>query len=330
MSTGALALHEGVLFVGRYTSGGEVLVFDLDGRQLEAGFHLPPMQGASGVALAGLAVDSDRKLWMADVQSGRVRCANLFGREGADFAPAPGKLEAPMSVLLSASSAAAPIGIALAETSKWTGVFVATSGKSVGAVGLYLANGHRLLVLRSLGNPKAPFDRISGLTSFRNILWVVEAGARRIQVFRDGEFHFCFDGGRLSDRALEPEGIPRALAPVGDGRVVVVVEESTEGCASANTGLFLVSERGKPLCQLAATGTEEGRISHPVDVVVEEIRPWPHESEAEVDRRRRILVLDRDGDRIQVFNMAGRCYGAFPEFEECQKSRVPLEKPLQS
>lgn len=320
MNTGALSLHEGVLFIGRYTGSGDIFVFDLDGRQLEAGFSLPPSANTTSVAITGLAVDGDRKLWIADAFAGRVRCVNLFGKVGADFAPALGRLEAPLSGATLGGDGA-PVDVALAESSKWTGIFVATAGKRVGAIALYLANGTRLLALRSLGSPKEPFDRVARMSSSADLLWVVEAGARRVQVFRAGDFHFSFPVGRLGEQQSAPEGLPRALAPVGDGRLVVAIEEDVARGDASNAGLFLLTGRGLSLQKLAAAGTAEGQISHPIDIAVEAIRPWPHETEAEVDRRRRVVVLDLDGDRIQVFNLAGRCYGAFPTFEECEKPK---------
>ena len=37
------------------------------------------------------------------------------------------------------------------------------------------------------------------------------------------------------------------------------------------------------------------------------------ENEAGRDRETRILSLDLDGERVQVFTLEGRCYGAFQE-----------------
>jgi hypothetical protein len=329
MSRGALALEEGVLFVARYTGAGEVLVFDLDGRQLEAGFCLggegrpvAPLgnadetedlngpQASQPILAAGLAVDGDRRLWLADAGTGQVRCATLFGKQEASFTPSPGKSEGTLR------QAPGPVDVALADSSKWSGVFVASPGKRVGAVGLYLPNGHRILALRSEGSPQAPFDRISRIFAAGDLLWVVEAGARRVQVFREGDFHYSFSAGRLGISSQAPGGIPVALAPVGDGRLVIAAERAaaSEGANNDHAGLFLVSGHGTPIRRIAAEGAEEGQVTHPVDVVVETIQAWPYETEAEADRRRRVVVLDRDGDRIQVFNLFGRCYGAFPGF----------------
>jgi hypothetical protein len=53
---------------------------------------------------------------------------------------------------------------------------------------------------------------------------------------------------------------------------------------------------------LAEGGVGDGCVHEPDDLAVEE---------AECDRRSRVAVLDRDAERVQVFNLEGRCHGAF-------------------
>jgi hypothetical protein len=55
---------------------------------------------------------------------------------------------------------------------------------------------------------------------------------------------------------------------------------------------------------LAEHGDDGGQVIEPSDVVVE-----PEAS----DRTRRLAVIDRDGERVQVFTLEGRCHGAFEE-----------------
>ena len=311
MNPGGLFLHEGVLFVAGYDQPGSIRAFDLDGRRLDSGVVLERVAGAPAPSISGLAVDADRKLWAADAGSGLVRCLSLFGHEAGSFAPQGKPLEQPLGGQLGIN---APIDVALAQSSKWTGVFAAVPGRRVGAVALYLPDGTLLQTLRSEGNPQAPFRRVVRIASHGELLFVVEAGARRVQVFRAGEFHYSFPAGRLGDGSVAPEGRPRALAPMGDGRLVVAVEhmgEDREAGADRNSGVFVVSERGGAESRLAGPGSGEGEIDHPVDVAVESVLAWSHESRGDLDRRRRVVVLDRDGGRIQVFNLAGRCYGSF-------------------
>ncbi|MFT5829965.1 MAG: hypothetical protein ACI9D0_000543 [Bacteroidia bacterium] len=314
MNPGGLFLHEGVLFVAGYDKPGSILAFDLDGRRLDSGVVLGQSPGAQAPSISGLAVDADRKLWVADTGSGLVRCVSLFGQEAGSFAPQVKPLEEPLG---GQARGDGPVDVALAQSSKWTGVFAAVAGRRVGAVGLYLPDGTQLQTLRSVGDPQAPFRRIARIASFGELLFVVEAGARRVQVFRAGEFHYSFPAGRLGGSSVGPEGRPRALAPVGDGRLVMAVERTGEdrievaAGADQNSGLFVLSARGGEEVRLAHTGTGEGEIDHPVDVVVESVLAWGHESREDLDRRRRVVVLDQDGGRIQVFSLAGRCYGSF-------------------
>ena len=264
MNPGGLFLHEGVLFVAGYDQPGSILAYDLDGRRLDSGFVLGALDGGPAPSLSGLAVDADRKLWVADAGSGLVRCVNLFGQEAGSFAPQVKPLEAPLG---GKHPGTGLVDVALAQSSEWTGIFAAAAGRRVGAVGLYLPDGTLLQALRSEGDPKAPFRRVVRIAAEGELLYVVEAGARRVQVFRAGEFHYAFGADRLGDSLVAPAGRPRALAPVGDGRLVVAVEslgedgEEAGGGVDRNCGLFVLTGRG--------------------------------------------------GGRIQVFNLAGRCFGSF-------------------
>lgn len=318
MNTGGLYLHEGVLFVAGYDKPGSIRAFDLDGRRLDPGAVLERTGSGSAPAISGLAVDADRKLWVADSGSGLVRCLSLFGKEAGSFAPQGKPLEQPLGGQLGGQLGVnAPIDVALAQSSKYTGVFAAIPGRRVGAVALYLPDGSLLQTLRSEGDPQAPFRRVVRIATHGELLFVVEAGARRVQVFRAGEFHYSFPAGRLGESSVASEGRPRALASVGDGRLVMAVEPVGEGdndCevgADRNSGLFVLSERGGAEARLAGPGCGEGEIDHPVDVVVESVLAWEHESQGDLDRRRRVVVLDQDGGRIQVFSLAGRCFGSF-------------------
>ena len=50
-------------------------------------------------------------------------------------------------------------------------------------------------------------------------------------------------------------------------------------------------------------GEEEGGFANPSDIAVEP---------GATDRDTRVAVVDRDGDRVQVLTLEGRCYGTFP------------------
>ena len=313
MNGGSLALFEGVLYWG-LDRGREAAVraHDLDGHPLEV--ELGPRPGAAAsTSVSGLAVDPDRRLWLADTRAGLVRGYSLFGREGATFTPTPGELEAP-----AASYVDGPVDLAVAPGDTWTGLWVASGGERRGAVGLYLPDGTRLASLRSEGDPKKAFRRVVRLAVRGEELWVLEAGARRVQVFRRGEFHFLFDlpaaaggararaggAGRSGRAGLGPRTWPRALWPLSDGRLVLAVA-GEEG----DDAVLLLDHQGH-LERVLATGDgtdAEGRVLGPVDLVVEE---------ATEDRRARLALCDLEGARVQVFNLEGRCYGSFAAFGE--------------
>ncbi len=303
MNGGSLALFEGVLYWGLDRGrGAAVCAHDLDGHPLEVELGPRPgdAAGATGASVSGLAVDADRRMWLADTRAGLVRGYSLFGREGASFAPQPGPLEAP-----AADYVDGPVDLAVAPGETWTGLWVASGGERRGAVGLYLPDGTRLASLRSEGDPKRAFRRVVRLAVRGEELWVLEAGARRVQVFRRGEFHFLFDLRALAAGRTWP----RALWPLSDGRLVLAVAGE-----SGDDAVLLLDHSGHSLRVLvegadAELGAEppEGRVLGPVDLAVEE---------AAEDRRARLVLCDLEGARVQVFNLEGRCYGSFAAFGE--------------
>ena len=74
MNGGSLALHEGVLFWaldrGR---GAAVRAHDLDGHPLDVELGPRGADLAGLASISGLAVDGDRRLWLADTRAGVVR-----------------------------------------------------------------------------------------------------------------------------------------------------------------------------------------------------------------------------------------------------------------
>ena len=73
------------------------------------------------------------------------------------------------------------------------------------------------------------------------------------------------------------------------------------GPASA---LLLCDASGRILRVLATEGAGAGCVDQPGDVVVEE---------GDRDATSRVVVIDREGERVQVFTLEGRCYGSFAE-----------------
>jgi hypothetical protein len=272
-----------VLYVGRHAKTASVHSYDLDGRPLEE--HLSFRDAArGGSSLNGLDLDGDRRIWVADGAAAKLRAFTLFGRqilelgdEAEERADRVGGLGRPVDLLCSGSM-------------EDFCVTVASSGTRRHAVQEHHLEQGRSRSLRPMGEPEGRFRQVVRLARFERELFVVEARARRVQVFRDGEFHYAF-------RIPDPQGgwvEPAAVAPLDDGRLVLAVRGDT-------SGLLLVDRAGKLLQVLADGGSRPGDVFEPSDVVVEQ---------GSADHRRRCAVIDWEGDRVQVFNLEGRCYGS--------------------
>jgi hypothetical protein len=284
---GRLALKGGILYVGRHTArAGFVRPFDLDGHALGPGF---PVRGVDGgrASIAGLAVDDDHRIWVADAASRRVRAFSAFGRELAEFASrAPGDADR-------AGSLGSPVDVACSGVEDEARICVASGGTRRHALHLFDRHGERVLSLRPAGDPLGVFRGLTAVAVRDRTVWACERGAHRVQVFRDGEFHFLFgvDLGRLSSQAFEP----RAIATLSDGRLVVAH-------GGAEGALLLLEREGRIARVLARGGPGSGEVFEPSGVVVDE-----RDSEGSS----RIAVIDSDGDRVQVFTLEGRCFGSF-------------------
>ena len=112
-------------------------------------------------------------------------------------------------------------------------------------------------------------------------------------MFRGLEFHYAMPLPELG------EARPTAVAAAPGGRPVV--------CWEGTGGAVLALDRDGAIegC-LAAAGEDEGSVAYPTGLVC---------VPGEDDRRTRVVLLDRDGRRVQVFNLEGTCYGAFARGE---------------
>ena len=149
--------------------------------------------------------------------------------------------------------------------------------------------------MRSLcprGDPRGRFRGVRGIGRWEDHLLVCES-VGVVQVFRGHEFHFAYPvpgraGGRFE---------PTSIATLPDARAVLAV-------AGEESALLLVDRSGRLLRVIAEAGEQEGCVVDPSDVAL---------AEGSEDRTTRVCVIDRDGDRIQVFTLDGHCYGAFRE-----------------
>ena len=292
--SGSLTLHRGTLYVGRHGKTARVVAYDLDGHALGEGFRFRDERLGRSEA-SGLAVDDDRGVWVADTPSQRVRRFSVFGQETGGLGLA---LERPLEGAADedrAGTVRQPVDVVVEGDTDGLRLVVASGGERRHGVQVFDEAGCHLGSPRPLGDPRGRFRRIRGLASHGRFLYVAEGGAQRVQVFRDGEFHFAFE--LEPARQGEPRPEPVALDALEDGRVLVAV-------AGVRSALLLFDPAGRLQRVVAEDGDGEGRVEQPCDVVVER---------DVADVRRRVAVLDRDGLRVQVFTLEGRCYGAFEE-----------------
>ena len=296
---GSLCLHRGVLWVGRHEKTAHVQAFDLDGHPLTSGFSFrDPRLGRSQAT--GIAVDEDRNLWVADAPASRVRRFTAFGLEIGGLGLALDEAPGPAGREDEAGRVRDPVDVAVRGDGDGLLLAVASGGERRHAVQLFDGEGRLLSSLRPEGDPRGRFRGVRGLALAGRHVLVAEYEAQRVQVFRDGEHHFSFHpgaearGGRpfVADERCGPS----AVVPVGDGRMVVAMHGTP-------SSLLLFDGAGRLLRRLAEHGEHEGAVCHPDDVVLE---PGVD------DRASRLAVIDKDGDRVQLFDLAGRALGTFP------------------
>lgn len=282
---GALALGAGVLYVGRHETTAHVRPYDWDGRPISAGFSFRG-PGGEPCELVGLDVDEDRHLWVADRRSSRVRVFTVFGREVATLGEGSAAGVDVRGGWSDLSSLALQVpGNEQEESSLW----IARGGWMRHAVQRVSLQGAWLQSLRPEGNPLGKFRDVLAVAHSTPWTYVAEGRPGRIQVFRDGEFHFAYSVPARPGARFEPTG----LAPLSDGRLVVA-------CGGDASALLLLDAAGRLQTVLAQGGRGDGEVLAPGDVVLEEGRDGGDA---------RLAVIDQDAERVQVFTLTGRCFG---------------------
>ena len=270
----------GVLYVLRDERGPRLRPYDWDGRPLGEGFAIPAAD--SGVCdPRALAVDGDRRLWIADRGARALRAFSVFGLEVRRLAAPPGRPQRGSGFEQLSALAAAGVEDELL-------LAAGSGGERRHALALCAADGRAPVSLRPLGDPQGRFSGLCDLVLAGRTLHACEEQAGRIQVFRDGEFHYALRAGGLR---------PRAIVPLEDGRVVVAQ-------AGETSALALLAADGSLARMLATHGEGEGEVCDPCSLALELGADECHT---------RIALLDRGGDRVQVFALDGRCFGSFPD-----------------
>jgi hypothetical protein len=282
----SLDLARGVLAVGLHAKTASVQLFDLGGRRLSGGCSFrDPLLGRSSAA--GLALDPDHRLLVADTPAARLRCFSLFGREVGGIGGSADRPAADRPGLLGH-----PVDVTWFESEHGAGFAVACAGERRHALQLFDPELVWRRSLVSFGVPGQDFRGLRRVASLGPFLFAVEAGRRCIQVFRAGEFLFSFHLTRRNGERHEP----LAIAPLEDGRMVIA-------CGGAESALLLADGAGRPRRLLAAGGSDGGQVLEPCDLAVQ----------AGADEERTLVyALDQDGVRLQVFTLTGRCLGAIP------------------
>lgn len=288
---GGLGLRAGVLYVGRHADTAHVRAYDLDGRALGRGFWFRSCDDSGGARISGLDVDRDRTIWIADPAAGRLRGFSLFGREVVSFAQLRG---APSNDTRGGEDRRGDLShisdVTVLEGEEEDRLLVACAGRRRHALAIARQDGRFVAELRPEGDPRACFRGLARAAAHGRWIWACEAGAARVQVFRDGEFHFLFRVPARAGARFEPT----AAAALADGSWVLAVR-------GEESALLVVDAAGRLVRVLAGSGCDTGEVQSPEDLVVQPGRDLAATL---------VAVLDRDAERVQVFTLEGRCYGA--------------------
>jgi len=310
---GALALSAGVLFVGRSAKTATIQAFDLDGRVLRPGFEFRD-EALGRSSVAGLALDDDRRVWVADSAARKVRGFTVFGRPIAELGGRP------EDQLDARGALGSPIAVRARGGDERLLLLVASGGQRRHALQFLRPLDGRQRSLRSLGEAEGTFDDLADVhwASTRELdpaaspartsavgdtsddgaenraddfVLACERRARRLQVFRGATFHYAF----------RVPGRPEAAVRLADGRCVVALGQDELTGEMRNVGgvVLLLGPDGRVLRTLA--GPDE--LEHPTALVA---------LPGATDDETRVWVLDREGSRVQLFTLDGRGWGQFP------------------
>lgn len=269
----------GVLYVGSHARTARLATYDLDGHRLVGGFAFRDGERDRS-SIEGIAVDQDRRLWVADGEGLCLRTFSVFGQE---LACVPGGKEDRTGLI------GRPTGVGTTGVDAELLVGVTSGGtRRHGAMIMSPATG-KSVSLRPLGNPEGLYADARAIVLAGEEAWVLEARTPRLQIFREGSFHYSLALPKIQ------EARPVAFALVPGGRVVVA-------WGGERGAVLLLGSDGRVNGCLAAAGDEVGEAANPTGILC---------VPGKDDRHTRIVLLDQDGSRVQVFNLEGACYGAF-------------------
>ncbi|MDZ4773366.1 MAG: hypothetical protein SGI72_09570 [Planctomycetota bacterium] len=289
---GSLALSGGILTLARHARSVEIRTYDLDGGRIGAGFSFAGLAGGRARA-DGIAVDRDMKLRVADSASLALRTFSVFGVE-LDSLTAAGAEDR-------AGNIGEPVACAVDGIENDLRVLVGSRGIRRHAVQAFDRAGNHVRTLRSRGDANEAFREVVRVAIDGRFQTVCDAGTGLIQVFRDGEFHFALKAPR--PRGARVDATLTAARRLSDGRFVVATA-GVEG-----SGVHLIEATGRLIHSIALAGERTSEVFEPSDIALDE---------STADRRSRIAVVDCDGDRVQVYNLEGVCYGSFADLPRAE------------
>jgi hypothetical protein len=275
----SLAARRGLLWSARWSGAWRVAVHDFDGRARGAGFAVPPEEGTRP-AVTAIAVDEDLRVWIADAGAGRVRAFSAFGRELAGL---------PRGTADRAGEIVDPAGLDAAGVEDGARLLVASRSPRRHGLHLARADGRGSVALRPRDLERGHAGLARCAFGPRGIVRACEPSTGLVLAWRDGQFHSAFPAPL--------GGVPRALRALEDGRIVL---------ASSN-------EQGGALTLHDASGRLERVLARGADGDLEEPEDLALDPGDGGDRRARVVVADRAGTRLAVWNLAGDSYGAFED-----------------
>ncbi|MEZ6017302.1 MAG: hypothetical protein R3F49_19470 [Planctomycetota bacterium] len=283
---GSIALSHGVLYIGRSHKAAAIQAFDLDGRPLQPRIEFEDaVRGRSSVA--GLDVDADRRVWVADDAAAKLRGFTLFGRSIAELG---GGREDRLDVR---GALGVPVAVRARGSDDELVLLVASGGRRRYALQFLRPFDAGMRALPSLGDIEEPFDDLAdvhwahGRDGEPDYVLACERRAQRLQIYRDGRFHY----------AVSLRGRPEAAVRLADGRFVVALGD-LDGARGA---VVLLGTDGRPLRTIA----DASEVDHPSGLAL-------LDGDGEGDRGTRLWIVDREGARVQLFTLDGRGWGEFP------------------
>jgi sugar lactone lactonase YvrE len=273
---GGLDVRRDLLCVGHSDSKGRVFVVDLKDKLIKNAWIFSGDQEFADAG--GLCIDSYGHVLVADAHNDLVRRFTLFGKEvGRIGKPQPGK--ARLAYVDENGYLEKPNDVAVDAQDQ---IYVACGDRAlVHGVQRFDKQGGASRSFRAFGEPNEKFGAPLGIALGANRLFVADTFNGCVQTFRkEGRFIGMFSTATFPGEVSQPTAV--AVLP-GDRLAVAQWKEPSVVKCFDLSGTFVST--------LIQGGEGKGSVHEPTGLVV--------------DERARLFVLDRDGERVQMFDPAG-------------------------